>query len=50
VVHTCSVFQPEGETYTRLWRELEDYRAVSFGDQLVGPFLAMTGCAARRRS
>lgn len=40
---TCSVFQPEREKYTRLWREHDDYRTVSFGDQLVGPFLALTG-------
>lgn len=43
MLHTCSVFEPERIKYTRIWRELEAYRSVSFGEMLVGPFLALTG-------
>lgn len=42
-LHTCSVFAPEQQKYACLWQEVEAYRTTSFGEQLVGPFLAISG-------
>lgn len=49
MVQTCSVFAAEQEKYQRMWRDVEAYRAVSFGSQLVGPFLALSGAKPGQR-
>jgi SAM-dependent methyltransferase len=42
-IATCSPFDTEREKYARVWADVAEYRTVSPGEQLVGPFLAMTG-------
>jgi SAM-dependent methyltransferase len=42
-IATTSVYEPERAKYVRLWQDVPAYRTVSYGEQLVGPFLAMTG-------
>lgn len=37
-----SVFEAEQAKYRKIWAD-PDYRVVSFGEQMVGPFLSMTG-------
>jgi SAM-dependent methyltransferase len=41
-IDTVSVYDTEREKYARMWA-VDDYRTVSPGEQLVGPFLAITG-------
>ncbi len=43
MINTQSVFEAEREKYEALWQGVEGYRKVSFGEMLVGPFLALTG-------
>jgi SAM-dependent methyltransferase len=43
MVDTQSIFAPERAKYEHLWRDVPAYRNVSFGEMLVGPFLAITG-------
>lgn len=42
-IATCSVYEQERLKYARVWQEVEAYRITSFGEQLVGPFLALSG-------
>lgn len=43
MIDTQSVYDAERAKYAQLWNSVADYRKVSFGEMLVGPFLALSG-------
>jgi SAM-dependent methyltransferase len=46
---TCSPFDAECQKYEKVWREVEAYRQWSPGEDLLGPFLALTGARPGQR-
>ncbi len=48
-IHHRSIFAAERDKYTRMWTDVEEYRAVSPGEALVGPALALLGLRPGQR-